>query len=108
MFSTFLEWVVKQEAGWPSVLYYMDDFLFIGQAGIRCVQFCFTARGGGEFWCTISLFVGLFWAFGISQLVANSLRIVGGILHSDVQLLPMMVRCCLRTSRTDQEGKLLG
>lgn len=29
-FSTFLEWVVKSESGIPSVLHYLDDFLFIG------------------------------------------------------------------------------
>lgn len=35
LFSTFLEWVVKQEAQIPSVLHYLDDFLFIGPAASR-------------------------------------------------------------------------
>ncbi|XP_040273667.1 uncharacterized protein LOC120989530 [Bufo bufo] len=34
-FSSFLEWVVKQEAGWNSVLHYLDDFLFLGPAESR-------------------------------------------------------------------------
>lgn len=29
-FSTFLEWVVRTESGVPSILHYLDDFLFIG------------------------------------------------------------------------------
>lgn len=34
-FSTFLEWVVKREAGWSAALHYLDDFLFIGPAGSK-------------------------------------------------------------------------
>lgn len=29
-FSTFLEWVVRSESGIPSILHYLDDFLFVG------------------------------------------------------------------------------
>lgn len=35
LFSTFLEWVVRQESLVPSVLHYLDDFLFIGPGGSR-------------------------------------------------------------------------
>lgn len=34
-FSTFLEWVVKSESQIPSVLHYLDDFLFVGPSGSR-------------------------------------------------------------------------
>lgn len=34
-FSTFLEWVVKREAAIPSVLHYLDDFLFVGPPSSR-------------------------------------------------------------------------
>lgn len=34
-FSTFLEWVVRREAQVPSVLHYLDDFLFVGPEGSR-------------------------------------------------------------------------
>lgn len=34
-FSTFLEWVVKRESAIPSILHYLDDFLFIGPPGSR-------------------------------------------------------------------------
>lgn len=35
MFSSFLEWVVKRQAGWASVLHYLEDFLSMGQVGSR-------------------------------------------------------------------------
>lgn len=34
-FSSFLEWVVKREAGWASVIHYLDDFLFMGPKDSR-------------------------------------------------------------------------
>lgn len=34
-FSSFLEWVVRQESRVSSVLHYLDDFLFLGPAGSR-------------------------------------------------------------------------
>lgn len=34
-FSSFLEWVVRRESEVPSVLHYLDDFLFVGPKGSR-------------------------------------------------------------------------
>ncbi|KAM3936673.1 uncharacterized protein RB166_018270 [Leptodactylus fuscus] len=39
MFSTFLEWVVRQESGASSVIHYLDDFLFVGPAGSPTCQY---------------------------------------------------------------------
>ncbi|KAM4748862.1 uncharacterized protein WCC33_006262 [Rhinophrynus dorsalis] len=33
LFSSFLDWVVRQVSGLPSVLHYLDDFLFVGPSG---------------------------------------------------------------------------
>ena len=34
MFSSFLDWVVRQEVGSDKVIHYMDDFLFVGCADV--------------------------------------------------------------------------
>ncbi|XP_031760883.1 uncharacterized protein LOC116412005 [Xenopus tropicalis] len=37
-FSTFLEWVVRQETGHNSVIHYLDDFLFVGSRSTNVCQ----------------------------------------------------------------------
>lgn len=45
-FSTFLEWVVKREAGWASALHFLDDFLFIGPTGSNIRSVLLHGAGG--------------------------------------------------------------
>ncbi|XP_066463235.1 uncharacterized protein [Eleutherodactylus coqui] len=46
VFSSFLEWMLRVETGISSVLHYLDDFLFVGQANSTVCEFllsCFRA-----------------------------------------------------------------
>ncbi|KAM4023858.1 uncharacterized protein ACNLHF_024804 [Anomaloglossus baeobatrachus] len=36
LFSTFLEWVARYEAGSRAIIHYLDDFLFVAQDSSRC------------------------------------------------------------------------
>lgn len=56
-FSSFLEWVVKREAGWALALHYLDDFLFVGPAGSRvCSVLLHTMeRVAGQFGVPLAL-----------------------------------------------------
>ncbi|KAM4704927.1 uncharacterized protein WCC33_009743 [Rhinophrynus dorsalis] len=50
VFSSFLEWVVRSEAGLHSMLHYLDDFLFVGPADKEdCVVLLDTFRRMAQF-----------------------------------------------------------
>lgn len=52
MFSSFLEWVIKDLSGLGSILHFTDGFLVLGPPGIGPISYC---------WPRYNIFLGFRW-----------------------------------------------
>lgn len=52
LFSSFLDWVVRQKTGLDLVLHYLDDFLFVGKDGTHDCLFHRVSHPLQGIWCS--------------------------------------------------------